>query len=131
MPPRRIDDALRRQLRVRLSVPPGVYPASLRGCLAHRHLAREAACQSIVLLRHDHAVLPLQGLRSLAVIGRLAAEPNLGDRGSSDTRPDPGAVITPWPGKASSIWWLSSLAASRTDVTPSRRFNAGNNRSWR
>jgi hypothetical protein len=90
--------ALRRQLRARLSVPPGSYPASLRGCHAHRHLAREAACQSIVLLRHDHAVLPFRGLRSLAVIGPLAAVANLGDRGSSDTRPEPGVVVTPLEG---------------------------------
>ena len=116
LPPRRIDDALRRQLRARLSVPPGSYPASLRGCPAHRHLAREAASQSIVLLRHDLAVLPLQGLRSLAVIGRLAAEPNLGDRGSSDTRPDPGAVITPLAGLQQAAPDLEICHASGDDA---------------
>lgn len=52
---------------------------------AHRALARQAAERSIVLLRNEGNVLPLDrpSLRRVAVIGRLAAAPNLGDRGSS------------------------------------------------
>lgn len=67
-------------------------------CAAHRALSREAAQKSIVLLRNAGAVLPLNGacLRRVAVIGRLAAEPNLGDGGSSDVHP-PG-VVTPLDG---------------------------------
>jgi len=42
--------------------------------------------------------LPLDPARSLAVIGSLAAGANLGDRGSSDTRPEPGVVVTPLQG---------------------------------
>ena len=98
LPLARIDDAAERLLRAQLSVPAGNYPASLRHCEAHRALAREAATKSIVLLRNEGDVLPLTGLGSLAVIGRLAAEPNLGDRGSSDTRPEPGTVVTPLEG---------------------------------
>jgi len=51
----------------------------------HRALAREAAAKSIVLLR-NHDLLPLaaEGLRRVAVIGRLARVKNLGDKGSSD-----------------------------------------------
>jgi beta-glucosidase len=94
----RIDDAVLRQLRAQLSVPVGAYPASLRGCQAHRALAREAATKSIVLLRNEGDVLPLRGLRSLALIGAQAAVANLGDRGSSDTRPAPGSVVTPLEG---------------------------------
>ncbi len=94
----RLDDAVLRQLQVQLRVPTGTYPASLRRCRAHRQLAREAATQSIVLLRNEGPVLPLRGLRSLAVLGRLAAIPNLGDRGSSDTRPAPASVVTPLDG---------------------------------
>lgn len=65
---------------------------------AHRALAREAATQSIVMLRNEPAAepttaamhpvraLPLDpaALSRIAVIGRLARVPNLGDRGSSD-----------------------------------------------
>jgi beta-glucosidase len=51
----------------------------------HRALAREAARRSIVLL-HNDGLLPLSAstLRRVAVIGRLAAVRNLGDKGSSD-----------------------------------------------
>ncbi|MEI7667230.1 MAG: glycoside hydrolase family 3 C-terminal domain-containing protein [Synechococcaceae cyanobacterium ELA263] len=94
----RIDDAVLRQLRAQLSLPAGPYPRSLRGCPTHLALAREAATKAIVLLRNEGPVLPLTGLRSVAVIGALAAAANLGDRGSSDTRPDPGVVITPLEG---------------------------------
>ncbi len=94
----RIDDAVLRQLRAQLSLPAGSYPRSLRGCPAHIALAREAATKAIVLLRNEGPVLPLSGLRSLAVIGALAAAANLGDRGSSDTRPEAGVVITPLEG---------------------------------
>ncbi len=94
----RVDDAALRLLRPQLAVPPGPYPASLRGCAAHRALAREAATKSIVLLKNSQAVLPFRGLGSLAVIGGLASVANLGDRGSSDTRPVPGSVVTPLAG---------------------------------
>ncbi|MCP9825086.1 glycoside hydrolase family 3 C-terminal domain-containing protein [Synechococcus sp. EJ6-Ellesmere] len=93
-----VDEAVLRLLQVQLGVPPGTYPASLRSCEAHQALAREAATNSIVLLRNEGQVLPFTGLTSLAVIGSLASMANLGDRGSSDTRPLPGAVLTPLEG---------------------------------
>ena len=106
LPLERIDDAVLRQLRVQLRVPTGNHPPELRRCPAHLALAREAARQAIVLLRNEGAVLPLRHLDSLAVIGALAATANLGDRGSSDTRPPPGAVVTP----------LEGLRAARPDL---------------
>ena len=103
VPMERIDDAVLRQLRLQLRVPSGSYPEDLRRCPAHLALAREAARQSVVLLRNEpgstgQPVLPLGDLRSLAVIGPLADAVNLGDRGSSDTRPPAGAVVTPLQG---------------------------------
>ncbi|MEX0588581.1 MAG: glycoside hydrolase family 3 C-terminal domain-containing protein, partial [Cyanobium sp.] len=104
LPQDRLDDAVLRLLRVQLAVPEGTYPPSLRGCRAHRALAREAATKAIVLLQNDppagasKPLLPLDPGRSLAVIGALAAVANLGDRGSSDTRPQPGVVVTPLAG---------------------------------
>ncbi len=94
----RLNDAVQRQLIQQLSVPATAPPASVRGCKAHRRLARQAARESIVLLRNRDQELPWQQLRSLAVIGRLAMQPNLGDHGSSDTRPQPGQVVTPLEG---------------------------------
>ena len=53
---------------------------------AHRALAREAAARSIVLLRNEGPVLPIDTSTTarIAVLGRLARVANLGDRGSSD-----------------------------------------------
>ncbi len=68
---------------------------------AHKALAREAAQKSMVLLKNertggdDHRVLPIDVARvkRLAVIGKLAAVPNIGDTGSSMVRPP--YVVTP------------------------------------
>jgi beta-glucosidase len=106
LPLARIDDAVLRQLRVQLRVPAGDHPPALRRCPEHLALAREAARQAIVLLRNERAVLPLGDIGSLAVIGALATTANLGDRGSSDTRPPAGAVVTP----------LAGLRAARPDL---------------
>jgi beta-glucosidase len=109
LPQGRLDDAVLRLLQAQLAVPAGSYPATLRSCPAHLALAREAATQSIVLLRNEvpryellrhelQPVLPFRDLTSLALIGPLAALPNLGDRGSSDTRPSAESVVTPLEG---------------------------------
>jgi beta-glucosidase len=107
----RIDDAVLRLLRAQLQLPArspadsptDTDPVARRRCPEHLALAREAARQSIVLLRNaplasGQPVLPLGELHSLALIGPLATTANLGDRGSSDTRPPAGAVVTPLDG---------------------------------
>lgn len=100
VPASRIDDAALRVLRQQVRFGQGRdaddYPGSVVGCAAHRAVAREAAAKSIVLLKNDGDLLPLAGSGSLAVIGRLAAEPNTGDGGSSMTHPD--HVVTPLEG---------------------------------
>ena len=68
-------------------------PANVTACIEHRALAREAAARGTVLLRNTEfdgtATLPLAetSLKSLAVLGRLADQPNLGDLGSSRVYP--------------------------------------------
>ena len=62
----------------------------------HQALAREAAQKSIVLLRNQDDLLPMPPDTTVAVIGRLGAVPNLGDRGSS--RVNPPYTITPLEG---------------------------------
>jgi beta-glucosidase len=100
VPLARIDDAalriLRQQVRFAQGRDPSAYPSKVVGCAAHRRLAREAAQRSIVLLKNDEAVLPLAGIRRLAVVGRLAGIPNTGDGGSSNTQP--AHVVTPLEG---------------------------------
>lgn len=73
-------------------------PVDVTACDAHRALAREAANKSIVLLRNEKALLPLERskLKRVALIGRLAAQPNIGDGGSSNVHPP--HVVTPLEG---------------------------------
>ena len=100
VPTSRIDDAALRKLRQQVRFGQGrdaaEYQRSVVGSAAHRAIAREAAEKSIVLLKNEGGLLPLSGGGRLAVIGRLAAEPNTGDGGSSMTHPD--HVVTPLEG---------------------------------
>ena len=100
VPMARIDDAARRILRQQVRFGqgrnPAGYPREIVGCASHRKIAREAAEKSIVLLQNNDAVLPLTGIKRLALIGNLAAKPNTGDGGSSNTQP--AHVVTPLEG---------------------------------
>lgn len=66
---------------------------SVVACDAHRALARLVAARGMVLLKNDavagQPLLPLEktALRRVAVLGRLATAPNLGDHGSSNVHP--------------------------------------------
>ena len=88
-----IDDKVRRLLKLVLRTgllddPPNLPPAELDSP-RHRALAREAAAETIVLLKNENRILPLNktNLRSIAVIGPNAAEARLGGGGSSSTTP--------------------------------------------
>lgn len=97
VPLARLDDAVLRLLRQQIRLTqPGSYDSGMVGSEDHRLLAREAAEKSIVLLQNDTGLLPLQEVKKIAVIGRLANTPNTGDRGSSNTRP--AYVVTPLEG---------------------------------
>ena len=63
---------------------------------AHIALAREAAARGTVLLKNQNGVLPLPEEARIAVIGRYANEPNVGDHGSS--RVYSPYVVTPYEG---------------------------------
>ncbi len=82
----RIDDANLRMLRMQLHFTQSdTVDVSVMGSSAHRQLALEAAQKSIVLLKNAGDLLPLRSDTRLAVIGALAAIPNTGDGGSSNT----------------------------------------------
>jgi len=88
-----LDTACRRILRTqyRFASAPDPLPAyggERVACAAHVAVAREAAEKSAVLLRNE-GVLPFDAgrVRTLAVLGRLAAMENTGDHGSSRVQP--------------------------------------------
>jgi len=93
-----IDEAVLRLLRRKIEYAtrpdPMAYPASLVRAPEHAALAREVAEKGTVLLKNEGGLLPLDEatLRSVAVLGRLADSPNLGDYGSS--RVYPPATVT-------------------------------------
>ncbi|MFN8466032.1 MAG: glycoside hydrolase family 3 C-terminal domain-containing protein [Caldilineaceae bacterium] len=100
VPIERIDDAclrlLRQQVRFGQGRNPQDYGPETVGSEASRQLAREAAQKGIVLLKNEGGLLPLNGVKRLAVVGRLADTPNIGDAGSSNTLP--AYVVTPLQG---------------------------------
>ena len=97
-----IDEAVLRILRLKLKFAhkgdPEVYNKEKICCDEHIQLALEAARKSIVLLKNDENILPLNrnAIKKIAVLGKLADTPNLGDHGSS--RVYPPYVITPLEG---------------------------------
>jgi beta-glucosidase len=97
-----IDEAVLRLLRRKIEYAtrpdPMAYPASMVRAAEHAMLTREVAEKSMVLLRNEGALLPLDRgrLKTLAVVGPRADSPNLGDYGSS--RVYPPAVVTPLEG---------------------------------
>lgn len=80
----RLDDAVRRILRVKLRFgidrkpPPSRRPAARRhdilGCAPHRALARRAARESMVLLKNSNGLLPLAPNLRIAVAGNAAED---------------------------------------------------------
>ena len=97
-----IDEAARRILRRKIEYltrpDPMRYDASLVVSKQHTELAREAAEKSMVLLKNEAGLLPLDKskLKTLAVIGPLADVEDTGDHGSS--RVYPPYVVTPLAG---------------------------------
>jgi beta-glucosidase len=88
-----IDEAVLRLLRRKIEYAarpdPMAYPSSLVRAPEHAALAREVAEKGVVLLKNEGGLLPLDeaALRTVAVLGRLADAPNLGDHGSSRVYP--------------------------------------------
>jgi beta-glucosidase len=84
-----LDRALARAIAPQFELPSiDEYDPADLGCDKHKALAREAAVQSITLLKNEDGLMPLAPESKLVMLGELAAKPTLGDRGSSDGRPD-------------------------------------------
>ncbi len=98
VPEELIDDAVRRVLREKfrfgLFDSEGGFDLQKIASSEHTKLAKEVAEEGIVLLKNKGGLLPLDEgqIKTLAVIGKLAKYPNIGDRGSS--RVNPPYVVT-------------------------------------
>jgi len=97
-----IDDAvfriLRQKLRFNYDEDPNFYNKNKIACEEHAKIALEVARKSVVLLKNENKLLPLNRnkIKKIAVIGKFADRPNIGDHGSS--RVYPPYVITPLQG---------------------------------
>ncbi len=130
LPPDRVDDAVLRLLRQQLRFAGGGQPERYRRDVVagetHRALAREAAVRSLVLLRNEvppgdeSPVLPLEParVRRLALIGRLAALPNTGDRGSSWVRAPHVVTILEGLQAAARDRNINLMVSATDDLTP-------------
>jgi beta-glucosidase len=88
-----VDDKVRRLLRLMINTGALDEEVTVKDKIkdfpAHRKLAREAAEESIVLLKNDRNLLPLnkEKIRTLAVIGPNAAQASIEGGGSSEVKP--------------------------------------------
>ena len=102
VPEAAVNEAVRRILRKKLEFEkvgdPAGYDKARVACPEHTALALKSARKGMVLLKNERGALPLDRdrVKKLAVLGRLADHPNLGDRGSS--RVYPPYVVTPLAG---------------------------------
>jgi beta-glucosidase len=114
-----IDDAVRRQLRVQVSL--GWLDRPLDGGAldtpAHRALDREAAAEGMVLLKNEGGLLPLDRtrLKTVAVIGPNAAFARTGGGGSAYVSPI--YAVTPLDGIKAKLG-----AGVRVDYAPGATF---------
>jgi beta-glucosidase len=95
IPQRRIDDMAERILWALFASgavddPVKVAPIDYA---AHAAVAQKAAEESLVLLKNDGDLLPLRGVKSVAVIGDYADRGVLAGGGSSDVTPVGGAIM--------------------------------------
>jgi len=79
----RLDEVVRELLQVILKADAARRPETSQNVDQHRQLARRAAAESIVLLKNEGSLLPLEGVSRLAVIGTFAKEPRYQGAGSS------------------------------------------------
>ncbi len=127
-----VDSALVRVLEARFSVgefdsnvPWNNVSSDKLECQEHVNLAYEAARQSIVLLKNDNSFLPLDRTKSVALIGPLAREVNLGGYSGAPT-----VLVNPLEAVADKIGFTISDGTVKfvdfdgSNVTPgSRRLN--------
>ncbi|WP_159875379.1 beta-glucosidase family protein [Aquitalea denitrificans] len=84
-----LDQACLHMLQLIDKVQAGCQPGTVADFASHHPLARRIAAESLVLLKNDQDLLPLNGqqLRRLAVIGKPAQQPVIQGSGCATTQP--------------------------------------------
>ena len=95
IPEARLDDMVRRILWAMFAKGPVDYPVKVTPIdyAANAAVSQMAAEESLVLLKNEGDLLPLRGVKSVAVIGGSADKGVLAGAGSSDVTPVGGAVM--------------------------------------
>ena len=95
IPQKRLDDMVERILWAMFAKGPVDDPVKVTPIdhAANGAVSQKAAEESLVLLKNDGDVLPLRGVKSIAVIGGSADKGVLAGAGSSDVTPVGGAVM--------------------------------------
>ena len=95
IPQRRLDDMVERILWAMFAKGPVDDPVKVTAIdyAANAAVSQKAAEESLVLLKNDGDLLPLHGVKSIAVIGGSADKGVLAGAGSSDVTPVGGAVM--------------------------------------
>ena len=79
----------------------------------HHQLARQAASESVVLLKNDQALLPLTPGKSLAVIGEFAKQPRFQGAGSSQVVPT--KIDSAWDALTDQNWEMQFASGYKQD----------------
>ncbi|HEY4071081.1 MAG TPA: glycoside hydrolase family 3 C-terminal domain-containing protein [Sphingomicrobium sp.] len=95
IPEKRLDDMVERILWAMFAKGPVDFPVKVTPIdyAANAAVSQKAAEESLVLLKNEGGLLPLRGLKSIAVIGGSADKGVLAGAGSSDVTPVGGAVM--------------------------------------
>jgi beta-glucosidase len=133
VPEARIDEACLRLIRTILAFDEAYtasYGEEVIGCDKHRALALRSAQEGITLLKNEAGsagkpVLPLNrdSVKTIALIGKLAQAPNIGDYGSSKVFP--AYVVSPYEGIGKAAPGVKILYDDGSDPERAKKLAAG------
>ncbi|MDR2304798.1 MAG: glycoside hydrolase family 3 C-terminal domain-containing protein [Treponema sp.] len=133
VPEARIDEACLRLIRTTLAFDEAYtasYGKEIIGCEKHRALALRSAEEGITLLKNEPVnggkpALPLNRdtVKTIALIGKLAVAPNIGDYGSS--RVFPAYVVSPYDGICKAAPGVKILCDDGSDPERAKKLAAG------
>ena len=109
----RLDEVVTQLLSVILKAHKQRKPEENFSADTHHQLARQAASESVVLLKNDQALLPLTEGKSLAVIGEFAKQPRIQGAGSSQVVPT--KIDSAWDALTDQNWEMQFASGYKQD----------------